>query len=106
MRCDEQVKQKGEIMLKGILGKGGSLPLRVLFQGFSLLIFAFLALVPCFAAEKLNATQLIELVKSKSPELQDAITGNFESKALKEGTAWAGHGPDFSPPPKRLRSPR
>lgn len=89
------MKQKGTLMLKGVLGQANSLPLQLLFQGFSLLMAAFLALAPCFAAEKLNATQLIELAESKSPGLQDAITASFEAKALKEGTAWAGRGPDF-----------
>jgi enterochelin esterase-like enzyme len=47
------------------------------------------------AADKLSATQLIELAKSASPGLRDAITSTFDAKDLKEGTAWAGHGPDF-----------
>src|SRR5690349_9440347 len=47
------------------------------------------------AAEKSNATQLIALVKSNSPRLRDAITATFEAKDLKEGTAWAGRGPEF-----------
>jgi enterochelin esterase family protein len=47
------------------------------------------------AAEKLTAPQLIELAKSNSPSLRDAIASTFEPKDLKEGTAWAGHGPDF-----------
>jgi enterochelin esterase-like enzyme len=50
---------------------------------------------PAFAAEKLNATQLTELAKSGNPALRDAITATFEPKDLKEGTAWAGRGPDF-----------
>jgi enterochelin esterase-like enzyme len=50
---------------------------------------------PVCAAEKLNATQLIELAKAKVPGLHDAITGSFEAKDLKEGKAWAGRGPDF-----------
>src|SRR6185369_1597760 len=47
------------------------------------------------AAEKSNATQLIALAKLNSPELRDAITATFEAKELKEGTAWAGRGPEF-----------
>ena len=64
------------------------------------LIFAvaFLALGAqprTLAAEKSTATQLIELAKSPGPALQSAITATFDSKDLKEGTAWAGRGPDF-----------
>lgn len=47
------------------------------------------------AADKLTATQLIELAKSASPGLPGAITSTFDAKDLKEGTAWAGHGADF-----------
>ena len=47
------------------------------------------------AAEKLSAPQLIDLARSNSPALQDAIRSSFEAKDLQEGTAWAGHGPDF-----------
>jgi hypothetical protein len=50
---------------------------------------------PASASEKLNATQLVELAKTGNPALRDAITATFEAKDLKEGTAWAGHGPDF-----------
>src|SRR5215475_9976831 len=58
----------------------------------SILIFsAFQA----FAADKLTATQLIDLDKSKGTGLRDGITSTFSDKDLKEGTAWAGHGPDF-----------
>ena len=82
-------------MLKGVLVKAKSSVLRLLFQAFILLFAACLAFSPCAVAQELNATQLIELAKSKSPGLQDAITASFEAKALKEGTAWAGRGPDF-----------
>ena len=47
------------------------------------------------AAEKSNAVQLAELAKSGGPHLRDAITSTFDAKDLKEGTAWAGRGPDF-----------
>jgi len=50
---------------------------------------------PAPAADKLTATELIELAKSASPSLRDAIPSTFDAKDLKEGTAWAGHGPDF-----------
>jgi hypothetical protein len=48
-----------------------------------------------FAAEKSTATQLIELAKTPGPALREAITATFDTKDLKEGTAWSGHGPDF-----------
>jgi enterochelin esterase family protein len=89
------MKRKGKIMLKEVFGKASSLRLRLRLQAFVLLILACPAFSPRAAAQKLNATQLIELAKSKSPRLQDAITASFEAKALKEGTAWAGRGPDF-----------
>ena len=82
-------------MLKGVLGKANSLLLELMLQAIILLFVTCSALAPCFAAEKLNATQLIELANSKSPGLQDAIQASFEAKALREGTAWAGRGPDF-----------
>jgi hypothetical protein len=50
---------------------------------------------PAFAAEKSTATQLIELAKSNSPALKDAITKTLEAKELKDGTAWVGRGADF-----------
>ena len=43
----------------------------------------------------MTAPQLIELANTHSPSLHDAITASFDAKNLKEGTAWAGHGPDF-----------
>jgi enterochelin esterase-like enzyme len=47
------------------------------------------------AGEKPNASQLCQLARSGSPGLRDAITASFEGKDLKQGTAWAGRGPDF-----------
>jgi enterochelin esterase-like enzyme len=47
------------------------------------------------AAEKSTAPQLIELAKSNSPALKDAITTTLDAKELKDGTAWIAHGPDF-----------
>ena len=43
----------------------------------------------------MSAPQLIDLAKSNRAGLQDAITNGFDAKDLKEGTAWAGRGPDF-----------
>ena len=65
------------------------------------LVFAGITLVAMsaqpitFAAEKSTATQLIELAKTPGPALHDAIAATFDAKDLKEGTAWAGRGPDF-----------
>ncbi len=61
------------------------------FAGIVALLFATYA----FAAEKSTATQLIELAKSNTPALKDAITNTLDAKELKDGTAWMGHGPDF-----------
>ena len=43
----------------------------------------------------MTAPQLIELARSNRADLRDAITGTFTAKDLKDGTAWAGRGPDF-----------
>jgi enterochelin esterase-like enzyme len=56
---------------------------------------ALLFVTPAFAAEKSTPTQLIDLAKSNSPALKDAIVNTFDAKELKDGTAWIGHGPDF-----------
>jgi enterochelin esterase family protein len=48
-----------------------------------------------WAANKKTALELVELAKSNSAGLRSAITESFDAKELKEGTAWAGHGPDF-----------
>ena len=60
-------------------------------------IVTFMAATSVFvsAADKLNASQLIELAKVHGTGLRDAINASFTDKDLKEGTAWAGHGPDF-----------
>jgi enterochelin esterase family protein len=48
-----------------------------------------------FAGEKFSTLQLIDLAKSQSPALANAIRSSFDAKDLQEGTAWSGHGPDF-----------
>jgi enterochelin esterase family protein len=58
-------------------------------------LLAFVLVASAFAAEKLSAPQLISLANSNSAGLRDAITATFDAKDLKEGTAWAGRGPDF-----------
>jgi enterochelin esterase-like enzyme len=63
---------------------------------FGIAVILFLLLGnPAFPAEKSTATQLIQLAKSNSPILKDAITNTFDAKELKDGTAWIGHGADF-----------
>ena len=59
----------------------------------ALLILCFVT--SAIAAEKMTVPQLIDLAKANSPGLGDAIVASFDAKDLKEGTAWAGHGPDF-----------
>jgi len=55
-----------------------------------------LALIPpASGSEKKTALELVELAKSHGTGLREAITASFDAKNLKEGTAWAGHGPDF-----------
>src|SRR5882724_7605607 len=68
---------------------------RSLNFAIKLALFSFLLVASALAAEKSNVPQLIELAKSNSPALRDAITATFEAKDLKEGTAWAGRGPEF-----------
>jgi enterochelin esterase-like enzyme len=62
-----------------------------------LLLFAALMSLAslAFAADKLSAPDLIALAKSHSAALSGAITATFAAKDLKDGTAWAGHGPEF-----------
>jgi enterochelin esterase family protein len=52
-------------------------------------------IAPAIAAERMTAPQLIDLAKSNSANLREAITATFDARDLKEGTAWTGHGPDF-----------
>jgi enterochelin esterase family protein len=61
----------------------------------ALVLSALSFTIPALAADKSTAPQLIELAKSNSPGLPDAITGTFDAKELKEGTASASRGPDF-----------
>jgi hypothetical protein len=63
---------------------------------FELMGILFLLLGgPAFAAEKSTATELIELAKTNSPALKDAIANTLDAKELKDGAAWIGHGADF-----------
>jgi len=58
-------------------------------------VLALLLSTPSLAAEKSTIAQLIELAKSESPALKDAITTTLDAKELKDGTAWIARGPDF-----------
>jgi enterochelin esterase-like enzyme len=62
-----------------------------------LFVAAVFAAIPVHAMppEKSTAPQLIELAKSASPQLKDAIVATFDDKDLKEGKAFIGQGPDF-----------
>jgi enterochelin esterase-like enzyme len=65
-------------------------------SGFGLAGILFLMLGgTTFATEKSAATRLIELAKTNSPVLKDAIANTLDTKELKDGTAWMGHGTDF-----------
>lgn len=48
-----------------------------------------------YAADKPTPQQLIDMAKSDSPALREAIQSRFDVKDLQEGTAWAGHSSDF-----------
>ncbi len=63
----------------------------------ALLLAAAIATTPTNtrALQTYTATQLIELAKSNSPQLQGAIVSTFAPKDLKEGKAFLGQGPDF-----------
>ncbi|HEX4426339.1 MAG TPA: alpha/beta hydrolase-fold protein [Terriglobales bacterium] len=62
---------------------------------WKLVLLSLWLIAPAFAAEKMSATQLIDLAKSNPNGLLSAINTTFDAKDLKEGTAWTGHGPDF-----------
>jgi enterochelin esterase-like enzyme len=61
----------------------------------SALAFVGILLVTTVEAQKRSAPELISLAHSHSSELRAAIEASFEAKDLKEGTAWAGRGPEF-----------
>jgi enterochelin esterase-like enzyme len=63
----------------------------------TILLATTLAATPTLAAppEKSTAPQLIELAKSTSTQLKDAIVATFDAKDLESGKAFIGQGPDF-----------
>src|SRR5882762_360759 len=68
---------------------------RSLLAALAIAAIALFSLPGAAVAQKSTATQLIDLAKTPGPGLRDAITATFDATDLKEGTAWAGHGPDF-----------
>src|SRR5579863_4328291 len=70
----------------------GAYSIGLVWKSF-LLVLVFVA--SAIAGDKRSAPELISLANSNSPSLRDAITASFDAKDLKEGTAWAGRGPDF-----------
>ncbi len=60
-----------------------------------LMLMTLSAGVPALAADKSTAPQLIELAKSNSPALPDAIAASFDAKELKDATASMSRGPEF-----------
>ncbi len=67
-------------------------------MGLLLLLAAVLAPPPAgaqAATKKLTAPELIALTKAKDAPLARAIHATFDETSLKEGSAWAGYGPDF-----------
>ncbi len=67
----------------------------LLMAGIALSLAAQGASPEAQAAEKLSAPQLIALAQAHNVQLQSAIEASFDAAKLKDGTAWAGHGPDF-----------
>lgn len=51
--------------------------------------------LPGTAGTRKSAEELIELTRSNSPDLREAIKSSFDPKQLAAGTAWLGHGHDF-----------
>lgn len=68
-----------------------------LMRFFSLLCCAVLVAAgpAAWSADKLTATQLIDLATAQSADLQAGIRATFDEKQLKGGTAWAGQGSKF-----------
>ena len=60
-----------------------------------LVVLCLSLITAAFAADKMTAPQLIDLARSNSAGLREAIIASFDAKDLKEGTAWSGRGPDF-----------
>jgi enterochelin esterase-like enzyme len=59
-----------------------------------LLLLAFTVAAPA-QQKKLSADELIALSATTNPDMESAIAASFDPKALKDGTAWLSHGPNF-----------
>jgi hypothetical protein len=68
---------------------------KLLMSGITLTLAASAFGADAPAAKKLSAPELIALAKAHSPQLQAAVEASFDAAKLKDGTAWAGRGPDF-----------
>jgi hypothetical protein len=55
-----------------------------------LVVLCLSVITAAFATDKMTAPQLIDLARSNSAGLREAISATFDAKDLKEGTAWAG----------------
>src|SRR5215475_10406552 len=82
-------------MLRSETGQEEFLPLQFATRLLLALSIAFLPCAVLRGAQRLSITEIIDLARSGSPRLQDAILSTFEAKRLTEGTAWLGHGPNF-----------
>ena len=64
-------------------------------KSWVLFLFAVAMAPLAWSAEKLTATQLVELAKAHDAGLRAGIEAAFDAKKLEAGTAWAGHGSQF-----------
>ncbi len=62
---------------------------------FSLILMFTATQTHAAPPDKSTAPQLIELAKSNSPQLHDAIVATFDAKDLQAGKAFIGQGPEF-----------
>ena len=69
--------------------------MRSLMKSVTLCIGIILLTLPTYAVEKMTATQLIDLAKSHSAALREALVATFDAKDLKNGSAWTSYGPEF-----------
>ena len=61
--------------------------MRSLMKSVTLCIGIILLTLPTYAVEKMTATQLIDLAKSHSAALREALVATFDAKDLKNGSA-------------------
>lgn len=82
-------------MLRSETGQEEFLPSQSAIRLLLALTIALFSCATLQGTERSSVTELIDLARSGSPRLQDAVASTFDSKRLAEGTAWLGHGPDF-----------